>query len=186
MGWTFQEKPRDVRRYFFDQLSWESDKAINRCLALALKINVCYAAIETTYKDTGRTEVWALVCLLRYVRNPADGFDFGTKDMTEHCGPVQADCPARILDLLTETDDENANEWRARCRENLARRMPKIGTRVRFAHPIRFTDGSEEDEFQVVRAGKRRKILRGCNGRHYRLSRRVWRDYEWSVLQEGA
>jgi hypothetical protein len=176
------EKPRNVRAYFDDKFNWETDKATNRCLDVALKLNVCYAAIETIQKETGDREVWAAVYLIRYVRNPFDGMDFGYKDMSEHMGPVQADCPARILDRLTVTDNENALEWRRRCREALSKRMPAVGTRVRFAEPVHFVDGSEEREFTVVRMGRRRKLLRGAYGGLFRISQRVWRDREWSVV----
>lgn len=182
MGWSFIQKPDDVRRYFWDQLTWDTDDRQNRCIGISLKLNVCYAAVETTHVDTGESEVWAAVTLVKYVRNPADGCDFGYKSMTDSCGPVLDDCPASILDLLTETDNENANDWRARCRRNLTRKMPKIGTRVRFALPITFQNGAEEAEFQVVRYG-RRKVLRGASGGHFRVNARLWRDRDWSVLE---
>lgn len=183
MGWLFMEKPRNVRAYFEDKFNWETDRAVNRCLDIALKLNACYAAIETVQKESGEREVWAAVYLIRYVRNSFDGMDFGYKDMSEHMGPVQADCPPRILDLLTATDDEYALEWRRSCREALEKRMPGIGIKVRFAAPIRFTDGTEESEFTVARHGRRRKVLRGPYGRCFRLSRRLWREREWSIVR---
>ena len=183
MGWTFMEKPVDVRRYFWEGLNWESDTADHRCLALSLKLNVCYAAIEIVNKDDGEKRVEAAVILLKYIRNPRDGLSFGHKDMSENSGPVQCDCPASILDMLSETDNEYALEWRARCRNNLKKKIPPFGSKVRFEQPIRFEDGAELQEFTVVRMGKRRKVLRGSNGFHYRLSRYLWRDREWSVVQ---
>lgn len=183
MGWLFMEKPRDVKRYFFDKFNWETETAENCCLAISLKLNVCYAAIETTHKSDGRREVWAAVYLLKYVRNPFDGMNFGYKDLTESCGPVQADCPEYILDMLTDTDNENAIEWRARCRANAKKKVPPFGAKVRFAAPIQFRDGTEQTEFTVMRMGKRRKVLRGANGLFYRISRRLWKDRDWVLIQ---
>jgi hypothetical protein len=63
-------------------------------------------------------------------------------------GPCESDCPAAILDELTETDSTYASEWRARCRANLVRRklerakpVPKPGQTIVFDEPIRFNDG---------------------------------------------
>ena len=48
-----------------------------------------------------------------------DYFNFSYKDMDESCGPCYYDCPKGILDLLTPTDSEWANNWRTKCREQL-------------------------------------------------------------------
>lgn len=40
-----------------------------------------------------------------------------TKVIHETCGPCESKCPNRILNLLSPTDSEWANEWRMRCRE---------------------------------------------------------------------
>lgn len=54
-----------------------------------------------------------------------DYFDFSYKDMTENYGPYEANCPKGILDLLSPTENEFALQWRAKCRENLAKRRDK-------------------------------------------------------------
>src|SRR3546814_19605923 len=71
-------------------------------------------------------EIFAIVCLVRWNPRAKDGYIFGYKDMDETMGPCEADCPARILDLLTPTDKEYAREWRARCCANLARRARQL------------------------------------------------------------
>lgn len=185
MGWLFMERPANVKKYLVDNLTWETETKTNTCLDIAMKLNVAYAAVETVSKETGDREVWAAVFLMKYIPGDSDPFNWGYKDLTESCGPVECDCPKRILDLLTPTNHEHAIAWRARCREALTKRMPKIGTKVRFAHPIRFTDGTEEREFTVVRVGRRRKALRGKGpwGGYFRVSQRLWRDREWSIIQ---
>lgn len=73
-----------------------------------------YAAVETKY--TGQEPVvWAAICLTS--TNWSDGMNFGYKDMDETEHPYQYTCPKGILDLLSETDNENALEWRKKCEE---------------------------------------------------------------------
>lgn len=51
-----------------------------------------------------------------------DYFNFSYKEMDETVGPCYYDCPKGILDLLTPTDSEWANNWRAKCRERLEKK----------------------------------------------------------------
>lgn len=48
--------------------------------------------------------------------------------MDESMGPYEDNCPKRILELLTPTDNKNANDWRERCwkKINSKKSMPKI------------------------------------------------------------
>jgi hypothetical protein len=44
--------------------------------------------------------------------------EFGYKDMGEEMGPCESECPARILDKLSDPPpNDYARDWRARCRE---------------------------------------------------------------------
>jgi len=183
MGWLFMPKPASVKQYLTNNCTFDGDMQTHRCLAIAMKINVAYVAVETTEKGSGERKVWAAIFLMRYVR---DEYGWGYKDMSEDCGPVQADCPARILDLLSPTDNENALKWRAACRRAIERRMPKIGTKVRFEKPIQFRSGAEESEFTVVKYGRRGKALRNEWGDLFRLKRTDWRYLSWSIVKEGA
>lgn len=51
-----------------------------------------------------------------------DYFNFSYKEMDETVGPCYYDCPKGILDLLTPTESEWANNWRAKCREQLEKK----------------------------------------------------------------
>lgn len=42
----------------------------------------------------------------------------------KECRRCECDCPRRILDKLTATDSEWANEWRRKCRERLTNKQP--------------------------------------------------------------
>jgi len=57
-----------------------------------------YAAVRDP-----RGLVSAVVVLTRW--RPNDPYNFGYKDMDESMGPGEARCPARILDLLSPTDE---------------------------------------------------------------------------------
>lgn len=102
--------------------------------------------------------------------------------LSEHMGPCEADCPVAILDLLTPTDSQYALEWRARCREKLARRARKLadGDRIRLLEPITFTDGNVAQEFVVCKRGRSLVFRDLQNGRFYRISR--YRERPWSIV----
>lgn len=65
-------------------------------------------------------EVWGAVFLTSV--DSKDYFNFSYKEMSESSGPCYYDCPKGILDLLTPTDNEYANKWRAKCREKLEKK----------------------------------------------------------------
>ena len=73
-----------------------------------------YAAVRNN-----KGEVWAAVFLT--CGKWKDGTVWGYKDMDETMGPNEDKCPASILALLTPTDSQWANEWRERCRQNIAK-----------------------------------------------------------------
>jgi len=127
--------------------------------------SVYYAAAER-YDRTGKPlKVFAVVCLVRWNPKAADGYIFAYKDMSESMGPREADCPASILALLSPSDNPYTLDWRNRCHRNLRLAARKIsdGALIRFAAPLRFTDGSEMSEFRVRKEG-RRTVLTGPNG----------------------
>lgn len=94
--------------------------------------SVYYAAIEMK-RNGKREQVFGVVALTSTKWD--DGMNFGYKDMDETCGPCYYDCPKSILDLLTPTDSEWANEWRRKCIENKKKiklsDLP-VGTHIKF------------------------------------------------------
>lgn len=85
-------------------------------LKVIAKGRTVYAAVKRIKPD-GTTYVFGAVVLTS--TNMRDYYNFSYKDMDETCGPCEAECPASILNLLTPTDNQYANEWRERCRENI-------------------------------------------------------------------
>ncbi len=109
MGWssnytgrlTSQEKKQRIDRV----RTWENEEVVKSCMVGT----TYYAAVRR--KDDG--VVYAVVALTQLEEG-----EFGFKDISEICGPVEEKCPVGILKLLSPTDNELAQEWRKRCLEN--------------------------------------------------------------------
>jgi hypothetical protein len=78
-----------------------------RVLDSVLDGDVVYAAVQAG----DNRGVRALVLVLRQ-----EGRRLHVKPISEDMGPADDRCPPRILDLLTETSNEVACDWRKRCR----------------------------------------------------------------------
>ena len=98
--------------------------------------SVYYAAIQI--KRNGIVESVFGTTALTHV-DSKDYFNFAYKDIDESMGPYESNCPKGILDLLTPTDNEYANAWRERCRQNMQKKKDKktkatlpVGTVIRF------------------------------------------------------
>lgn len=153
-----------------------------RVLRSSMVGQVYYAAVEN-YDADGSKSVFAVVCLTRWNPKARDGDIFAYKDMDESCGPNECQCPARILDLLTEPANDYARDWRAHCRARLlltGRKQPQDGDRLIFPEPIRFTDGYEGREFEVVRRQRAILLQRPDARGLYKLSRLMER--RWSLV----
>ncbi len=125
---------------------------------------VIYAAVHST----NSREVFGLVLLAE-----RRGGILYTKPISEDMGPAEDHCPARILDLLTETSNEHSRAWRERCRAHLARERPRNGQKVIFAESLRFSDDTEHSVLTYV-AGSR---FRCSEGGLYHVPSWAQRDY---------
>jgi hypothetical protein len=182
MGGIAMRKPDDIAAWFRRELSMDRDGVVSRALDVAMVDRAeLYAAVETV-RD-GERQVWAAVFKIGFRPNDPDGYTFSYRDMDETVGPVEARCPARILDLLTPTDHERANGWRERCRARLERRAANSladGDVVRLPYEMSFTDGESFDLVEATTVGRRMRFRRvdpetGEAGRgHYRIA--GWRD----------
>ena len=119
MGWLYMrslEGHATPKAYLDAQFTYDRDTGRSRVLASSVVgRRTYYAAVEWISAGTEAREVWGLVCLMRHNPRDREGLVFGYKDMSESMGPCESDCPARILDLLTATDNTNALAWRERC-----------------------------------------------------------------------
>jgi hypothetical protein len=154
-----------------------------RVLASSCLRNQVYYAAAQPYGQAD-TAVFAIICLVRWNPRDKDGMIFGYKDLTEHAGPCEAECPERILALLGPTDHEHAIDWRRRCLASLQRRQRPIvdGARIRLADEMTFTDGHKGRDFIVVKQGRQTSLKDPATGQRYRLNRLM--DRAWDIIVE--
>jgi hypothetical protein len=192
MGWTFYNRPKGEtdRAHFEREFSMFRDGTYEM-VETTSKNGVFYAAVRTL-KDTGHSkagEVWALVILMQRTRGE---HNFGYKEMDETVGPGYYDAPARILDALTPTEHEWANQWRAECRKHLTKRETvkqevRPGTVVELSKPVNFGDRhGAASRFEYQRDGRRTYwwALDANNERRFRCRLGAdWADrFEWKLV----
>ena len=183
MGWTgtHKESGESVKEFFEKEFNWKDGQVLD-CAVVNLR--EAYLA----YKNHNTGQIIAFVCLLNYY--PNDYYNFHYKDMSENMGPYVYNCPARILDQLSEpAPNEWAREWREKCRARLERKTnkAKTGNIIKFPTPLEFTNGDKIDTFQVTKVGKKtlfRAVFRDNNGNsipgtmNYKIPGWTTRDYE--------
>ncbi len=170
MGWTFthKEKGTDLTKWFVEHgvLRWSEtcDYEYKVLAGKTVNLSTYYGAVEKVHKETGERAVFAVVILIRHVRTKRGwGENFGYKDMSEEDGPCEAECPKSILELLTPTESEYANDWRQRCRvyQNARAQVAQLspGRELVFKDPLRFRDGTEACTFQVTGRRKSKGVV---------------------------
>ena len=141
MGWDYQhiEKPINRVELVMKDYTCENEVKIYQPLKGVAVGKVVYLAVEETDKVTNKKEVFAVVAETKVC---SDYFNFGMKSNCETAGPCFYDCPASILDLLTPTSSEWANEWREKCRQNIQSKKEQInlskceiGTKILIQDP---------------------------------------------------
>ena len=184
MGWTYTHKfPSMSITEYFKALVSENLEILDSAL---VNLHEWYAAC----RDKRNGEVFALVYLVNSDNRAKDGFNFGYKSMEESMGPCEDNCPERILNLLTETSNEWAIEWRQRCRRKIEQRAKaktiKDGTVVRFSHPLKFTDGETLDTFTIRKQNRKTLFMATINGmsKLYRISK--WETRPFDVIPTAS
>ena len=117
--------------------NWEDKNRKIEVLKSSVVGGTYYAAVKSFNKTNGFECVTAVVCLTSV--STKGFYNFAYKDMDETMGPYKYDCPKGILDLLTPTENEYANEWRKTCYAQLAKKQDKnslsklpIGSEIEF------------------------------------------------------
>jgi len=141
-------------------------ESLGSVVASSLRDGVVYAAVRS---EDG-TRVDGLVVL---VERTADRLS--TKGLWEDIGPYRDACPARILDLLTETSNEHALAWRARCRARLSRPKPQPGDVIVFPKAVELSNGQIHDRLTF----RGRTRLEDENGQQYRVP--GWRQMDFRI-----
>ncbi len=194
MGWLSMPlssmSPYDTPKAYLDaQFTYDRHDEAGKSSALRVLASSClrnkvwYAAAIRTV-DGVDEPAFAIVCLVRWNPRAKDGYVFAYKDLTEHMGPNEAECPERILALLGDSDDPSALNWRRRCLDRLARHATQPlehGMHIRLPSAIRFTDGHEGTDFIVHKRGRSIALAKPGSGYpSYRIT--GLRDMAWSVV----
>lgn len=155
MGWTSYhathykngkvDRKAECDSIFNDvMVTMDSNKPIGKFEVLKSSMvgSTYYAAVKrtrfATETEPEQVQVWAVICLTS--TDMKDYFNFSYKDMDESMGPYNYDCPKGILDLLTPTDSEWANNWRQACREHYAKKNnPNALNKLPLGSVIQFT-----------------------------------------------
>ena len=148
-GFTFAARKSSnvtVRQFLESRFNCDSDFCTMQIIDCQVVKRTAYVALAWFMKDTGRGQVVGIVCMLQ--SRPEDSADIVCwTEMSESMLPPAFDCPARILRLLTSTDDANALRWRATCRRQCSSKWhsylrapgtpaPAYGRR-NFIYPLR-------------------------------------------------
>jgi hypothetical protein len=168
MGWTTTHKPSHIgaKEYIeLNCLTWDSPTHDYRVLDGGVKnFRTYYGAVEKTDRTTGERQVFAVIFMLQFYKN--DYHNFGYKDMDESVGPYQAECPERILKLLTPTTSQYAQQWRDACWAKINAKKAKPAINVGTA----LTYGGVNYVVNMV-LGRRGYQVINPQGRVYRLKK---------------
>ncbi len=189
MGWMYTHRAKGTPhgQWFGERFNHDRGYVIDA----AGNFNEVYLAFKT---DRG---VAAVVVLTRWVPKPADGCNFGYKDIDETWGPCETSCPERILKLLTPVDDlyeddrsrQTAQEWRDACWQRIqdrkARPTVHRGDVIEFA-PGTYTAYNTTPFVYEGRGGRFRAAYRRDDGSmyagytRYRIS--SWREQRFTKV----
>lgn len=167
MGWTECHKPSGTSyRKFFQE-------GLNGTIIDSHTVHgVFYGAVKSN--DDGR--VSAIVVLVKPLRDKY--LNFGYKWMDETVHPYYYRCPDRILNILSETDNEYALEWRAKCKlNNKSISDVKEGTVIQFENVLSFNNGVKLNTFRYVKGNK---FTNG--GYYYRISN--WEGRKFRIIEK--
>lgn len=186
MGWTTTDIPYGLKmtEVLKRKYTWESEHHSFKVLESSLvKLHTWYAAIERKEKGSNNLEVVAAVVLVR--KSPRYP-EFSYKAMDEHAGPVERECPEKILKLLTPTTNQYATQWRADCWNNIQKRKNnknkplKTGYHIVFEEPLLFRNNTTKDIFYIEDA-KRKRYRYDDN--YYRLNRDTLVKNKYHVIK---
>lgn len=185
MGTTGMHREPGMTNLEFFKGEWPDFFSKHEVVAENSTRDAWYSAV----RDLETGDVWAMV--VKISRAPRAYMNFYYKVMDETVIPFYHDASKAVLDALTPTDNEHANEWRARVREELdakkAKGSVKVGDKIHFKHPMTFGDGVTRQTFtltkrQTVRNGRvtSSTLLADENGTVCRVPN--WKQREFSIL----
>ena len=109
-----------------------------------------YCALSIVDNRTGSKRVIAGVAKIEY--NNKDYYDFSYKAMDETSGPFLYNCPESVFNLLTETDNEFAIEWREKQKKIIDQK--KILSSMTPGSEIFFKMNEQSETRVLTKCGK--------------------------------
>ena len=122
MGWTFVPTGKSVKAFVKEQLDFNDGTNSGEVIEIAVvdgfdgeKVAYCAYATHVEVRSP-KDHVAGMVVLINTKQEKGS---IGYKDMHECEGPLYRECPASILEKLTEPVGQFAWSWRKECYENL-------------------------------------------------------------------
>lgn len=165
MGWTsFASRGRATVDILRDEITGENEHGKWEWLDHAQRGNVVYAVVKKTPKGISSDATYVpdadgSYCTILVLLTERKAGTFAYKDIGEVCGPVDNDCPERLLRLASPFRDSyqgHARAWRDACRAKRTAdtgakaQRPKPGDTFRTLRPVTFRDGATHSEFTCV------------------------------------
>lgn len=163
MGWLiYNHTPASIRDEIARLCGGENEAHRSHAVHISQKGSVWYAAVRVEPKEgrlpsgldaTGdyETDATGAYTFATVFLTSRENGRWGYKSMDETMGPNAAQAPVKLIDMLSPTTSEWAQNWRQKCRDNAAHasRALNPGDVIRLEHPLRFTDGTERQIFRV-------------------------------------
>jgi len=159
MGTTCSYKPRHLSGYEYlkrdGNFDYRAGETVYSEVAHAIVGSTIYVAIK---RDAPGVESSVFGLVVKTSSHPGDRENFCWKFITEDMGPVEANCPKRIIDLLSPTTSEYANEWRTRCLDALrikrerraSASLIQPGVLIEFNVPLSFGAYGQSTRFRCI------------------------------------
>lgn len=180
MGWTGQQPPYhgDKKKWLEEKFTREDANFRWSLTDLSIRGSEAYGIYHQEDKRTGISIHETMVFLISCKKD-----EWSYKEMGETVHPYYYNAPKKLLDkieALYPPFNENAQKWRAKCRQEYANRKVSLkdGDVIKFDKPISFGWFSE-DTFTVVKINSKtsfrtkNKLL--CQITH-------WRKRDYKVL----
>ncbi len=191
MGSTGVYTTKPTRQVITEAVTFNDDNGNSgRVLAAATKGGVTYMAWERVYGPNAGTHSNKKFVMGLVILHSRGNGEVVYKEVSEDMGPCEAECPARILDLLSPVEEfacgsgiEWATGWRAKCRKALDKRAkaPGDGAKIKFARAIKFVDGTTHDTFTIHKRGRKVRFApEGSTYAFYSISN--WQQFDFEIL----
>lgn len=186
MGWTSLHKDYGMTVDEFFEKEFESTDFKFASKGALVNMSEYYRAVYIPSKK----QYFALVCRVHFERD--NYYNFSYKDMDESEEPYYYNCPARVLQIVEQSEpcNENARRWREKCHKVLEKKQAvkslDFGTVIRFSTTFHFGNDVEEDTFRIVDGnpyGKRR--TKGLRSVHHGFRANIpnWKGMDFEVVE---